>query len=71
MREVYIERKCRETGHIVCLASPGLEAIVSEGWMTICFAPGHGGCVGHPTRKLAENWLSHPKEWCPECQKER
>lgn len=66
MPEVYIERKCRETGTIVALASPGVELDASEGWVTIC--RDHGGCVTHTTRKLAEQWLSHPKEWCPTCQ---
>ncbi len=69
MAEVYIVRKCRETKANVILASPGVEAIPSEGWMTICEL--HGGCVGHETRKLAEGWLSHPKDWCSGCQEER
>jgi hypothetical protein len=34
-------------------------------WMTVCDF--HGGCVHHKTRKLAEEWLSHPEDWCEEC----
>jgi hypothetical protein len=64
--EVYIRRLCRESGTHVILASPGTELHVNEGWVTICDE--HGGCVCHPTRKLAEQWLSHPKTWCPTCQ---
>lgn len=37
-------------------------------WFTVCVD--HGGCVGHPTRRLAEEWLSHPEDWCPACQGE-
>lgn len=64
----YIKRKCRETGTLVILASPGVELAEAEGWVTICDA--HGGCVCHETRKLAEQWLSHPKDWCPGCQEQ-
>ena len=68
MSEVYLERKCRATGTLVALAAPGVEAEVDEGWMTLCVD--HGGVVGHSTRKLAEQWLSHPDEWCPTCQEQ-
>jgi hypothetical protein len=64
--DTYIKRKCRETGTYVILAAPGVELAAEEGWVTICDA--HGGCVCHETRALAEQWLSHPKEWCPQCQ---
>jgi hypothetical protein len=66
MADVYFERKCRETGTVVALASPGVELNESEGWVTICVD--HGGVVTHATRKLAEEWLSHPATWCPTCQ---
>lgn len=64
--DVYIKRKCRETGTTVILVSPGVELHYNEGWVTIC--DDHGGCVTHESRRLAEQWLSHPQDWCPGCQ---
>jgi hypothetical protein len=58
-------RKARSTGTMVYLEDMG--AGYSDGrWMTVCET--HGGCVCHSTRKLAEQWLSHPEDWCPTCQ---
>lgn len=36
-------------------------------WSTVCEA--HGAVVSHATRRVAEQWLSHPEEWCEECGK--
>lgn len=66
--KTWIKRKCRETGHFVILAAPGIEADVDEGWLTICDK--HSSVCSHETRKLAEGWLSHPLHWCGGCQKE-
>ena len=65
----YITRKVRSTGTSVTLAAPGTELETSEGWVTIC--NDHGGCMCHETRKLAEQWMPHPEDWCPTCMGEK
>lgn len=60
-----LERRCRTTGTVVALAAPGVELEASEGWVTIC--RDHSGCMCHDSRRLAEQWWSHPEDWCPDC----
>jgi len=65
-------RRNRETGTMVSVWRPGTIAeddCDSARWFTIC--EDHGSLVGHPTRKLAMQWLSHPLTWCEECQKNK
>ena len=60
-------RKARSAGTVVYL-----ESTKDSGdgpWMTVCET--HGGCVHHETRKLAEQWLSHPEDSCPTCQEHK
>lgn len=58
-------RRARSTGTHVVLASPGLEACVEEGWLTICEE--HACVCSHETRELAEQWRAHPEDWCEVC----
>lgn len=39
-------------------------------WYTLCLLPGekHGGLVYHRTRKTAEDWASHPQDYCEGCR---
>jgi hypothetical protein len=40
-------------------------------WYTLCLLPGdeHGGLVHHQTRKLAQDWASHPGDaYCDGCR---
>lgn len=51
---ILASRKARSTGTKVYLEDMGVG--YSDGrYMTVC--EDHGGCVCHPTRKLAEGWL--------------
>lgn len=60
-----LTRKARSTGTRVYLER--FDKDHSDGpYATVC--EDHGGIVHHPTRKLAEQWLSHPEDWCPTCQ---
>ena len=60
-----IERTARSTGTKVMLVyAPSADP--DQPWETICAE--HGGVCSHETRKLAEGWLSHPEEWCEDCQ---
>ena len=36
-----------------------------------CLCEEHGSCVGHRTRRDAEEWAAAPWEWCDECFEER
>ena len=59
-----IRRRARATGTHVCLVyNWGADA--AQPWETICEE--HGGVCSHQTRRLAEDWLSHPDEWCEDC----
>ena len=46
----------------------GIETDPDHRWSTVCEV--HGGVVCHATRRNAELSLSHPEEWCPDCQDE-
>ena len=61
-------RKARSTGTHVGLyqaQEAGIERDPEYPWATVCEE--HGGLMLHPTRTLAEGWLSHPEDWCPVC----
>lgn len=58
-------RKARSTGTQVYIEDMGKSHLDGR-YMTVC--EDHGGCVHHATRKLAEEWLSHPEDWCPTCR---
>lgn len=63
-----LSRRAQKTGTVVTLYD-GVEAdLDTEGgrWQTVC--EDHGWIVSHSTRKLAASHLSHPEEWCEECQ---
>ena len=67
------ERRARSTRTVVQVVDNRdgcLDADVFEDssikWFTVCVD--HGGCVGHPTKKLALAWAPAPEEWCPTCQ---
>lgn len=36
-----------------------------------CLCEEHGSCVGHRTRRDAEEWAAAPWDWCDECFEER
>lgn len=38
-------------------------------WSVVC--EGHGGIVCLDTLEIARSWLSHPEDWCPDCQQLR
>lgn len=65
-------RRARSTGTHVALYPSKVFEDSEDGkthpWCTVCEE--HGGVTFHPTRKLAESWMSHPEEWCPVCQGE-
>lgn len=63
-----LSRRCRSTGTVVTLYDGEPAHLDTEGgrWQTVC--EDHGTIVAHRTRRLAELWLSHPEEWCDECQ---
>lgn len=50
-------------------ADAGMECEPDEAWATVC--EDHGSIATHRTRTLAEAWLSHPEEWCEDCEKGR
>ena len=50
-------------------AEAGMETDPETPWATVCEP--HGGIVCHATATLARGWLSHPEDWCPECQEGR
>jgi len=59
-----LSRRCRSTGTRVALYhTPDCD---DGPWQTVC--EDHGGCVHHQSRRLALQWLSHPEDWCPDCQ---
>lgn len=58
-------RRVRSTGTTVSLFAPGAQAMIGEGWMTVCEE--HGGVCSHETRHDGEAWLAHPEQWCPYC----
>ncbi len=63
------ERRARSTGTIVQVVDNrdgNIDTDPDLPWFTICCD--HGGCVGHPTRRLAVSWASEPENWCPTCQ---
>lgn len=62
--QTIIERRCRATGTKVALVY-NESADPSQPWETVCCE--HGGVCSHETRTLAEDWLSHPDEWCEDC----
>lgn len=65
-------RRARSTGTLVGLYrsfKAGLEIDPDYPWSTVC--EDHGGIVCHRTRALAAQNLSHPEEWCPDCQERR
>jgi hypothetical protein len=62
-------RKVRSTGTRVGLyhaEEAGIDSDPETPWMTVC--EDHGNMVGHGTRRLAEQALSHPEDWCDQCQ---
>jgi hypothetical protein len=61
-------RRCRATGTIVALYDGAQADMDTEGgrWQTVC--EDHGTVVSHRTKALAASHLSHPDEWCEECQ---
>jgi hypothetical protein len=64
-----IERRARRTGTVVALEDNRdlqFDATDDFPWFTVCVD--HGGICSHPTRRLAERFLSWPDEWCPTCQ---
>ena len=62
--ELLAERRTRSTGTLVQLVYSE-SADPDQPWETICVD--HGGVCSHETRTLAEQWLSHPDEWCEDC----
>lgn len=60
-----VRRRARSTGTVVALYRATYESDPSIPWETVC--EDHGGIVCHPTRRIAEGWLSHPEDWCPSC----
>jgi hypothetical protein len=59
-----IRRRARATGTTVALVY-NYSADPVQPWETICET--HGGVCSHETRRIAEDWLSHPDEWCEDC----
>lgn len=46
-------------------AEAGLDS--TEGaWACVCET--HGGIVNFNTKTGAKSWVSHPEDWCPDCQ---
>jgi hypothetical protein len=64
MERELIRRRARSTGTEVVLVDRG-DYDDGHRWETIC--ADHGGVCSHETRKLAEQWLPHPDEWCEDC----
>jgi hypothetical protein len=65
-------RKARSTGTHVGLYRAGEAGIDSDPeapWITVCEE--HSSMVSHGTRRLAEQAMSHPEDWCEECQATR
>jgi hypothetical protein len=68
-QEIVQERRARSTGTLVQVVDNRNGCIDDDPtipWFTICVD--HGGCVGHPTRKIAIDWAAAPEEWCPTCR---
>lgn len=66
------ERRARSTKTVVQVVDNRefeIDDDPSVPWYTICVD--HGGCVGHPTRRLALHWAPAPEEWCPTCQENK
>lgn len=63
-----VSRKCRETGTVVTIydARSGMFSEAEGLYATVCEP--HGGIVVHESKKAALTFLSHPTEWCPDCQ---
>lgn len=64
-----VSRICRSTGATVTLYDAAQANLDDEDgkWATVC--EDHGSIVNHRTWKTAISWLSHPEEWCEDCQK--
>lgn len=60
------QRRTRREGLLVSLYHSEQAGLDADKWATVC--EDHGGIVGHPTRTIADDFLSHPEEWCPTCQ---
>lgn len=66
MSQVVVERKAQVTRTHVQLVDRGKSSEWGDWrWETICVE--HGGVCSHETRKLAEQWMAHPDEWCEDC----
>lgn len=64
MERLILERKNRRTGVTVQLVhAPDQDP--DQPWETIC--ADHGGVCSHQTRRLAQDFLSVPDEWCEDC----
>lgn len=65
---IKVYRKAQETGTYVGLYDGEAAGMDTDGgrWQTVCEA--HGWIISHPTRALAEAFLSHPLEWCERCE---
>ncbi len=62
-------RKARSTGTRVGLyhaEEAGLDSDPDMPWVTVC--EDHSSMITHGTRRLAEQALSHPEDWCEPCQ---
>jgi hypothetical protein len=71
MSGLRIQRRCRETGHLVGLYDGITEGMDTDAgrWQTVCEE--HGWIISHEKYSTALSWLSHPLEWCDECQREK
>jgi hypothetical protein len=71
-RSAPVTRRNRQTGFEVTVGHAhdvGLEFEQGEvHWYSICEE--HGSCLGHRTRRLAEEWAALPWGWCEFCADE-
>lgn len=63
-----LQRRNRTTGTLVGLYDGGPAGLDTEGgrWQTVCEE--HGSICSHDTYAVAADFLSHPAEWCEDCQ---
>lgn len=64
--EPVVTRKVRTTKTEVSLYDMGKDYPDGR-WETVCGT--HGNCVSHDKKVNALYYLSHPEDWCQDCQK--
>ena len=64
--ELIKQTKAHSTKTLVELWDMGKETNEDGGrWQTVCVD--HGNCMNHDKKSNAVYFLSHPEEWCEDC----